>query len=181
MKTKLDKKILLIIGIVVIIVAVVMLGRTYMQQVSEQRQLKANVAAQEALLRQLTTQEQDQRNRLAAAQSLFEESRTKFPEAVESIEFGEDLFKIARDCSVELVSLSPSMPGGRTAGSVTYSVSAFALVVQGSVDNVLKFINALRTGEGFRQAWVAEVHSVNIDFGDTPVATISLDIYGYKG
>jgi hypothetical protein len=182
MKIKIDKKIWLIIGAAIIIVAVVSLVRIYTQQVNEQKQLSTSLAAQQALLRTLTTEENDQQNKLNAAESLLEASRVKFPDSVESIEYGEDLFNIADDCNVELTTLSPSMPGTRTAGAVTYSVSSFTIQVQGAVNHILDFINALRTGDGFRQAWSAEVNSVSIDFGDAgEVATISLDIYGYKG
>jgi hypothetical protein len=181
-KIKIDKRIWLIIGVVILAVAVVMLVRIYAQQVNEQGQLRTNLAAQQALLRQLTTQESEQQDKLNAAESSLEESRTRFPESVESIEYGQDLFNIADDCNVELTSLNPSAPGITTAGAVTYSVSSFTIVVQGGVNHILDFINALRTGDGFQQAWSADVNSVSIDFGDAgEVATISVNIYGYKG
>ncbi len=179
---KISKKVWLIIGIAIFVIALVSLVRIYTQQVKEQEPLRTSVAAQQALLRTLTTQENDQQNKLNAAESLLEASRVKFPQSVESIEYGEDLFNIAGDCNVELTSLSPSMPGTRTAGAVTYSVSSFAMVVQGEVNNILDFINALRIGDSFRQAWSAEVNSVSIGSGAAgSEATINLDIYGYKG
>ncbi len=179
---KISRKVWLILGAVIFVIALVSLVRIYTQQVKEQDQLRTSLAAQQALLHQLTIQESDQQNKLNAAESLLEASRVKFPESVESIEYGEDLFNIADDCNVELTQLSPSMPTARTAGAVTYSVFSFSMVVQGDVNNILDFINALRTGDGFRQAWSAEVNSVSIDFGDTgAVAAISVDIYSYKG
>jgi hypothetical protein len=182
MKIKIDKKVWLIIGVAILIVAVVMLVRIYTQQVNEQGELKTNLAAQQALLRTLTTQESDQQDQLNAAESLLDASRAKFPESVESIEYGEDLFNIADDCNVELTGLSPSMPGTKTGGVVTYSVSSFTIVIQGDVNHILDFINALKTGDGFQQPWSAEVKSVSIDFGDAgEVANINVDIYGYKG
>ena len=180
MKIKIDKKIWLIVGIAIFVVALVFLVRTYSQQVSEQKQLKTNLAAQQALLRTLTTQEKDQQDKLSQAQSLLESSRTKFPESVESIEYGEDLFAIADGCSVQLTSLSPSMPGTKTVGAVTYSVSSFAMSVSGSVNHILDFINALKTGDGFQFPWSAEVTSINIDVGGS-AANINVNIYGYKG
>jgi len=182
MKIKISKKVWLIIGIAIFVIALVSLVRIYTQQVKEQDQLRTSLAAQQTLLRGLTASKNETEKQLAQAESLFNTSRVKFPESVESIEYGEDLFKIADDCNVELTSLSPSMPTARTAGAVTYSVSSFSIMVQGDVNNILDFINALRTGDSFRQAWSAEVNSVSIDFGDAGgVATISVDIYGYKG
>jgi hypothetical protein len=182
MKTGIDRKIWLIIGIAIMVAALVGLFRIYAQQVKEQEQLITDLATQQSLLQTLTTQENSQQEKLNAAESLLDTSQAKFAESVESIEYGEDLFKIAHDCNVELTSLSPSVPGTRTVGAVTYSVSSFAITVQGAVDDILSFINALRTGSGFQLPWSAEVNSVSIDIGgEGGVASISVDIYGYKG
>ena len=182
MKIKIDKKIWLIIGIVIFVIAAVILVRTYTQQVNEQEQLRTNLAAQQSLLRTLTTQESDQQNKLNAAESALDTSRAKFPESVESIEYSEDLCNIADDCNVELIGLTPSMPGTRTSGAVTYSVSSFIITVSGDVNDVLDFINAVKTGDGFQLPWSAEVTTVNLDIGDAGVvAGIDADIYGYKG
>jgi hypothetical protein len=182
MKIKIDKKIWLIIGIAILIAAVVGLVRIYRQQGSEQDELRTSLATEQGLLHMLTTQENDQQDKLKQAESLLDASRAKFPESVESIEYGEDLFKIAHNCNVELISLSPSMPGTKTGGAVTYSVSSFAIQVSGNVNDILDFINALRIGDGFQLPWSAEVKSVSTDIGDQgAVATINVDIYGYKG
>jgi hypothetical protein len=195
MKLKIDNKIWLIIGIAVFIAALVSLVRTYNQQVNEQEELEASLAAQQAVLHTLTTEENDQRNKLNAAESLLEASRAKFPESVESIEYGEDLFKIAygqnlhamaAGCGVELTSLTASQPTDRTAGAVTYAVSSFTVQVQGAIGNILKFIDAIGTGIdyelpwSFQLPWSVDVKSVSIDIGGE-VATISVDIYGYEG
>jgi type II secretory pathway pseudopilin PulG len=181
MKIKIDKKIWLIIGIVIFAIVAVSLVRTYSQQVSEQEQLRTSLETQQALLRKLTTDKADLDNRLSAAESLLDTSRVKFPESVESIEYGEDLFKTAHDCNVELIGLNPSMPGTKGGGAVSYSVSSFTVRVTGDVNGILDFIYALKTGDGFQLPWSAEVKSVSIDWGPPTTATIILDIYGYKG
>jgi type II secretory pathway pseudopilin PulG len=197
MKIKIDNKIWLIIGIAIFIAALVSLVRSYTQQVNEQEELKASLAAQQALLHMLTTEENDQQNKLNAAESLLEASRAKFPESVESIEYGEDFFRIAYGqdlyamadgCGVELTSLTASKPTDKTGGAVTYSVSSFGVVVNGNIDDILKFIDAIGTGIdyelpwSFQLPWSVDVSSVSIDIGgEEGVATISADIYGYKG
>jgi hypothetical protein len=183
MKIKIDKKVWLIIGIAILVIALVSLVRIYTQQVKEQEELRTSLAAQQTLLRNLTTNKEDLENKLDAAESLLNTSRVKFPESVESIEYGEDLFKIAEDCNLELTQLSPSMPGTKTGGAVTYSVASFGVQVQGDMEDILDFIYAIRTGDGFKLPWSAEVKSVSIDTGGAagPGATITLDIYGYKG
>jgi type II secretory pathway pseudopilin PulG len=179
---KISKKVWLIIGVAILIAAVVILVRIYTQQVREQEQLSVSLAAQQTLLRGLTASKNETEKQLAQAESLFNTSQAKFPESVESIEYGEDLFKIADDCNVELIALSPSMPTDKTGGAVTYSISSFVIEIQGNVNDVLDFINAIRTGDGFQLPWSAEMKNVSIDFGDEGVvATINVDIYGYKG
>jgi hypothetical protein len=181
-KIKIGKKVWLIIGVAIFIIALASLVRIYVPQAGERGQLSVSLAAQQTLLRNLAIDEADLAKKLDAAESLLEASRVKFPESVESIEYGEDLFKIADDCNVELTGLTPSMPGTKTVGAVTYSVSSFAVQVEGNVDNILDFINAIRIGDGFQLPWSAEVTSVSIDIGDAgAVAAINLDIYGYKG
>jgi len=182
MKIKIDKKVLLIVGIAIFVIALVSLIRIYSQQVREQEQLSASLAAQQAFLRKLTTDKEDLENKLNAAESLLDTSKAKFPQALESIEYGEDFFKIAEDCKLELTELRPSQPTDKTAGTVTYSVSSFAVKVEGDVDDILDFIQAIRTGDGFKLPWSAEVKSVSMDISEEGVqATITLDIYGYKG
>ena len=182
MKIKINKKIWLIIGIAIFVIALVSLVRIYSQQVREQEQLSVSLAAQQALLRKLSTDKEALENQLAQAESLLNTSQAKFPQSVESIEYGEDLFEIADDCNLELTELSPSMPGTKTVGAVTYSVSLFAVKVQGDMNDILDFIYAIRTGNGFKLPWSAEVKSVSVDIGDEEtVATITLEIYGYKG
>jgi hypothetical protein len=182
MKIKISKKVWLIIGIAIFVIALVVLVRAYSQQVSEQAQLTTNLAAQQTLLHKLTTDEANLEGDLEQAESLLNTSQAKFPESVESIEYGEDLFEIADDCNVELTELSPSMPGAKTEGAVTYSVASFVVKVTGNVDDILDFIYAIRIGDDFQLPWSAEVKSVSIDSGgEEPAAIITLDIYGYKG
>jgi len=182
MKVKISKKVWLIIGITIFVIALVSLVRIYSQQVKEQEELSVSLAAQQTLFSKLTTDKKDLESKRDAAESLFNKSQAKFPESVESIEYGEDLFKIADDCNLDLTGLSPSMPGTKTVGAVTYSVASFVVKVRGDVDDILDFIYAIRIGDGFQLPWSAEVKSVSIDIGDAEsAATITLDIYGYKG
>jgi hypothetical protein len=182
MKIKIDKKVWLIIGIVVFIIALVSLIRIYAQQAKEQGPLKTSMAQQQALWNKLTNDKKDLENDLEEAQSLLDTSRAKFPESVESIEYGEDLFEIADDCNLELTILRPSTPINTKEGAVTYSVASFLIQVQGDVNDILDFVNAIRTGDGFQLPWSAEVEGITIDFGDAgAIASITANIYGYKG
>jgi hypothetical protein len=173
---RISKKVWLIIGIAIFVIALVSLVRIYTQQVKEQEQLRSSLAGQQALLRTLTTDETDLENQLAQAESSLNANKAKFPESVESIEYGEYLFEIADECNVDLNSLTFPKPTARTIGAVTYSVVSLTLPVSGELDNIFDFIEALRTDERFTSA---EVTAVNINVAGS--AIINLNIYGYKG
>jgi hypothetical protein len=194
MRINIGKNIWLIIGTVILVAALVFLVRMYTQQVQEQEQLRANLATQQALLRTLTVTENNTQDKLNQAQALLDASRAKFPESVESIEYGEDLFKtaygenlytMADGCGVNLTGLTIPPPTDKTVGAVTYSVSSCVVTVSGAIDDVYKFIDAIGTGIdyklpwSFQLPWSVDVTSVNIDVGGS--TTIYLDIYSYKG
>jgi hypothetical protein len=176
---KISKKVWLIIGIIILAIVLANLVRIYVQQAGEQGQLRTSLATQQTLLRKLTTDKANLESSWAQAESLLNTSRAKFPDSVDSIQYGEDLFEIAGDCNLELTELSPSMPADKKVGAVTYSVATFVVRVTGSVENVLDFIYAIRTGDGFELPWSADVKSVSMVTGEEMGATITLDIYAY--
>jgi len=182
---KLSKKVRLIIGIAIFVIILAVLFSTYSRQAGEREQLKNNLSVAQARLPALTVQKGDLEDRVAQAQSLLDSSRAKFPESVESIEYGEDLFKIADDCNVEITKLTASPPTDQEAGGATYSVSSFTVGVEGDVDDILDFVDALRAGVDFQLPWSAELTAVRISYageeGATATTTINVDIYAYKG
>jgi type II secretory pathway pseudopilin PulG len=177
-----SKKVGLIIGIAIFAIVLAVLFTIYSRQAGEREQLENNLWAAQILSAKLTTQKEDLGDQLAQAQSLLDSSRKKFPESVDSIKYGEDLFEIADDCDVELTSLSMSNPSSKKVGAVTYSVSSFSVNVNGDVSDILDFVDALRAGVDFQLPWSAEVTAVRINYADTAgTATISLNIYAYEG
>lgn len=192
---KLSRKVWLILGAVILVAALAGLFTIYSRQARERGDLQDRLSRAETLLPAFIKQRDSLEAQLAQAQSLLDTSRAKFPELVESIEYDEDFFKIAygqnlytmaSGCGVELIRLTASQPTGKTVGGITYSVSAVAVVVEGSTDNILKFIDAIGTGIdydlswSFQLPWSVDVKGVDIEV-DKSKATISLDIYGYKG
>jgi len=176
---RLSNKVWLIVVIVIFAVALGILFSIYSGQNGELAQLNDRMSQAQTLLPGLTNNREAKEDELTQAESLLEAGQAQFPESVESIEYGDDLFEIADDCNVSLTKLTASKPTNKKVGTVTYSVSSFVVVVQGSIDNILEFIYALRTGDDFQLPWSAEVTSVktNVSSG---TATISMMIYGYK-
>jgi hypothetical protein len=191
---RIGKRVLLILGAIVLVAALVSLYMVYSRQTGERNDLNARLSRAQTLLPGLTATKTDLENQLASAQSSLDASRAKFPEAVDSIEYGEEFFRVAygenlysmaAGCGVELTSLTFSPPGATTVGPVTYAVSSLTVVVSGEIGNVLKFIDAIGTGLDYelpwslKVPWSVEVKSVSVNVGGS--TTITLDVYGYKG
>jgi hypothetical protein len=174
---KLSRKVGLILGAVIIVVALVSVYMVYRPQAGERDDLHAQLSGAQTLIPGLAKQKQDLEAELAQVQSSLSTSQVQFPQAVESIEYDVALFAIAHDCNVEITKLTVSPPAGTTVGTITYSVSSFVVVITGNIDNILKFINAIRTGGDLQLPWSAEVTGINTSMDS---ATINLNIYGYK-
>ncbi|MCJ7791574.1 MAG: hypothetical protein MUP49_04095 [Dehalococcoidia bacterium] len=192
---KISRKVWLILGAVILVAALVSVYMVYSRQAGEREELNARLSRAETLLPGLTANKNELENQLAQAESSLETSQSQFPEVLESIEYGEDFFKIAygqdlyamaEGCGVDLTSLTASPPADKKVGTVTYSVSSFEVVVTGNIDDILKFIDAIGTGIdyklpwSFQLPWSVDVKSVKMDVAGSK-ATINLDIYGYKG
>jgi hypothetical protein len=177
---KLSKKVLLIVIVVVFAAALGVLFSIYSGQNGEKAELSERLSRAQTLLPGLFSNRETKEDELTQAESLLATSQAQFPESVESIEYGDDLYEIADDCNVGLVKLTASKPASQTVGSVTYSVSTFTVVVQGSIDSIMEFIYALRTGDDFQLPWSADINSVKADVSGGS-ANIKLAIYGYEG
>ncbi len=168
------RKFWIILGIAIFAVLAVLLLRTYSEQVTEQNELNDRLTIAEGRLPGLTAEKGDLQKQLTQARSLRDTSQAKYPQAVESIEYGEHLFEIAEKCNVTLASLSFPRPSGTKQGAVTYSVVSLSLPISGSLADIFEFIQTIRTDARFAST---RVKSVSLGGGS---ATISVDIYGYK-
>jgi type II secretory pathway pseudopilin PulG len=177
---KLSRKAGLIVVIVVFAVALGVLFYIYSGQNGERADLNERLSFAQTLLNSLVDNRETKEDELTQAESLLAASQAQFPESVQSIEYDDDLFEIAEDCNVSLTKVTASKPISKTVGAVTYSISSFVVVVYGSIDNIMDFIYAIRTGDDFQLPWSAEVTSMkaNVSGGS---ADINLIIYGYKG
>lgn len=171
---KLSKKVWIIVGIGIIVVLLGIVFTVYFRQVREQQDLEDRLDAATALSITLAADKEDLGNQLSQAQSLLATSQAQFPQAVESIEYGEYIFEIAEKCNLTLASLTFPKPTGRTQGSVTYSGVSLSLPVSGELADIFEFIDIIRTDPRFAST---QVKSVNLAGGS---ATIAVDIYGYR-
>jgi len=179
---KLRNKIWLIVVVIIIAVILGILFSMYSEQVKERNALSDRLSRAQTLLPGLVSNRQKLEDRLTQAESSLAKSQAEFAQSVDSIEYDDDLFKIANDCNVDITKLTSSKPTDKKIGTVTYSVSTFVVVVTGNIGDILEFLYAIRTGDDFQLPWSADVNNVKMDVeGGGATATINLDIYGYKG
>ena len=174
---KISSRIGLIVIIVVIVAALVGLYTVYSRQAAERGQLNERLDAAETHLPVLSAQKSDLESQLAQAQSSLNASQGQYPASIESIEYGEYVFELIEKCNLQLASLSFPRPAARAVGSVTYSVVSLSLPVSGTLENIFKFIDLIRTDPRFAST---QVNSVNLNVAGGG-AVIAVDIYGYKG
>lgn len=172
---KISGRVGLIVIIVVIVAALAGLYTVYSRQGAERQDLTQRQDRAQALQSQLSASKSDLESQLASAQSQLGTSQTKFPQAIESIEYGEYIFELVERCNLQLASLSFPRPAARAVGSVTYSVVSLSLPVSGTLENIFKFIDLIKTDPHFAST---SVNSVNLNVGGGG-ATIAVDIYGY--
>lgn len=172
----LSKKVWLAVGVGIIVVLLVLVFMNYFQQVAEQRDLENRLAAATDRSDQLDDEKQTLGNQLSEAESLLYTSQVQYPQAIESIEYGEYLFEIAEKCNLALGSLTFPRPGASTQGSVTYSAVSLSLPVSGALEDIFEFIDTIKTDSRFAST---SVNSVSMS-GGGGAATISITIYSYK-
>ena len=174
---KINSRVGLIVIVVVLVAALAGLYTVYSRQAADRSQLNESLDRAQTLLPGLTANKVSLEDQLAQAQSSLGASQARFPASVESIEYGEYIFEIAERCNLQLASLSFPRPTARTVGSVTYSVVSLSLPVSGTLENIFKFVDIIKTDPRFAST---QVNSVNLNVGGGS-ATIAVDIYGYEG
>jgi hypothetical protein len=168
----------LIVIIIVIVAALVGLyTAVYRPQAAEREDLIARQDRAQVLQPQLGASKSDLEGELASAQSSLHASEAKYPQEIHSIEYGEYIFELVEECNLQLASLSFPKPASVKQGSVTYSVVSLTLPVSGTLENIFKFIDLIKTDPRFASTRVKSVN-LNVAGGS---ATIAVDIYGYKG
>jgi type II secretory pathway pseudopilin PulG len=173
---KLSKKVWLIVGIGVIVALLVIVFTVYFQQVREQQELSERLSAATVLSARLEDDEGDLEDELAQAESLLDASQAQYPQAIESIEYGEYIFEIVDRCNLNLSTLTFPKPTAITEGAVRYSVVSLSLPVSGALADIFEFIDIINNDARFAST---QVNSVNLNVGGGG-ADISVTIYSYK-
>ncbi|MCL0076753.1 hypothetical protein M1O12_01840 [Dehalococcoidia bacterium] len=199
---RLSKTSWLILGVGIFLIAFGGLYMLYARQSRELQQVEASLLVAQAALPGAVSEKEDRASQLSQlesrlarseselvqAESLLHKAAAKFPESVESIEYGEALFAIAKEHDLKITTLIPSRPADKTVEGVTFSVTFFAVDVVGEVADILDFISTIAVGdEDFASARLELVDIVfpepveeNVEGTENSSASIRLAIYGYQ-
>jgi len=193
---KLSRTAWLIMGIGSFVVLFASLYVLYSHQLEEQQGLQQKLATSQAILPKLVGQRQSLEDGLERTRLLFDQIRVLFPKSVESIEFGEELWGLARQYGLKVRKLASSPAFDEEAGDVTFLAAPFTVTVAGEVGDIVDFTRALSTGRDFASVSIEQM-DINvaepvsdeeretltveeIEERETPLATFELLLYGYK-
>ena len=187
---KLSKIAWWILGAGFFILAAIILVVLFSGQSGDAKQLEDNLLVTQTLLNKLISDREDMESQLAQLQNEMEEaqlaynqSQTKYPESVASIEYDEEIFSLANDSNLDIISLIASEPRENKVEDISFVNTVFEIEVQGTVTNILTFIDDIATGEYFE---TATVELINLEVPETsqneePSAFIKIIIYSYEG
>jgi len=214
----------IILGVVVFAAAFGVLYMLYAGQTREQDSLRGKISSNQAKLVQLNAERQNwqsqltaledqlaqKQSELVAANQALAEARTGWPEAAESIEYDETLFKIADGWHLQIDSLVAGEKQSRVVQGITFGTTTFSVTISGPeikatesieyqdkvygvVNDILSYIDSLAKQKEFATATINGVSMTvppamtreELDaaggVGPAPTVTITLTIYTYKG
>jgi hypothetical protein len=187
---KLSKIGLWILGIGIFVIASVVMVALHASKSGDAKQLEDNLEVTQGILAALVSDREDltiqldqMENDLEAAETAYLQSQARFPETVASIEYDEEIFSIADDNNLEVMSLLASEPRENKANEITFANTSFDVEVRGTVSHILNFIDDVVNG-GYFEA--ADVDMVTMEVprpeqDEQPTAFIKIIIYSYEG
>lgn len=190
MKLSLSKTALWILGIGLFVIVSAVLLALQASQSGDAEQLEENLAMTQSVLTTLVAERGELDSQLAQlenqfdqAEAAYNQSQANFPEAVASIEYDEELFFIAADYNLEIISLTASEPREKKVAEVPFDNTIIEVEVRGTVSNILSFINNVTTGGYFNSA-IVELVNLEVpepDEDEQPSAVITIIVYSYEG
>jgi len=187
---KLSKTAWWILGIGFFVIAAGVLLMLHIGQSGDARQLEDNLSGTQTLFTKLISEREELDSQLSQlynqqneAGAAYNQSKANFPEAVMSIEYNEELFLIADDSNLEVISLTTSEPREVKVEELPFANTVFEVEVRGTVANILTFIDNVATG-GYFTAATVELINMEVpepDQDEKPLAVIKIIVYSYEG
>jgi Tfp pilus assembly protein PilO len=200
---KINRRYIILLGIVIFIAAFAFLYMNYSKQRSEAAQqnlTNANTnynsaikekAGQADLLAQTNGQIAQLQSQLAQVQQQLQTEQQIIPKSIQNIDYDELLFNLAHDNSLVVLSINVNGPDETQFEDVTMFLTVINISVRGDTWNILSFVNDIATDTNFVSSTLDGVtmsvttEDVQVDETTTIQVTstqgdISLSLYGYE-
>jgi cell division protein FtsB len=142
---KLSKTVWIILGVAIFIIGFVVLYMMYSRQVSEQDQLRAKVATNQATFSKLVTERENwqtqlvklqdelaqRQNALTEANLALSKAETDWPQSAQSIEYDEKLFEMADAWKLDITIVTAAEPADEVVEGITFHTTSFTVDVTG--------------------------------------------------
>jgi len=174
---RLNRKVLAVLIIVGFAAAIALLFNDYSGLVAEQEDLETRLTVAETRIPALRSDKEGLEEERTGTRAALTSAQAPYPREIHSIEYGEHIWDIVRQCNVTMTSLPFPRPSSQQEGAVAFQVVPFTLRVSGTLAEVFEFITVLRTDARFAST---PVHGITLSIGETVSATISITIYGHS-
>jgi hypothetical protein len=187
---KLSKTAWWILGIGFFVIALVTLVMFYVGNSNEAKQLEDSLQVNEGLLIQFRADREaldsellQMQEQLDETEVAYNQNKANFSKVVRSIEYDQEIFSIANDNDLDVLSLIAEEPFENTLDEIIFKNTVFTVEVQGTVQKILTFIHDVAAGSYFESAGVemVDMEVPEADQEGEPSAIIEIIIYSYEG
>lgn len=184
---KLSKTFALILILIAFAVIITGLYSFYSRRVSQRDVLLNSQKTNQKIISRIDGEKRTLESQLAQSEASLkdaklrlEEVKKSFPVSVESIEYGEEIARLADEAKLKFGSLAAKPTTEETIDGTTYLVSRIAIEVKGELSNILSFVDSVSMGTSFRSTSMQTLEIADMDKPES-VARLSITIYGLKG
>jgi len=176
--------VILVAGILVI--ALGSLGMAYVRQNNEEQQLEMATAEAKAkldgfVLDEFYAERDALSDELSKSLSERDAARAVLSPMIESIDITGQLFRIADDCGVKIISVSSSPLSENQVNKLIFHVLPVNIAVEGKITSIIDYLNKLDSDftAGFVES--VETHVAEAGSGQETSASIQMRMYTYGG
>lgn len=183
---KVSKTTGLVIAAVVFVVALVGVGRVYLEQVSERKQVNEQLALAQTRLKGVQVEPSSSKrteleNQLSQAKSQFEAAKAKLPQSLEDLAISSTLFDLAKAYSVEVTEMTFSGTANEALEGVAWSVTSLTIRLEGDLPNLSGLVTRLNSRFATGVIKSVAITIPETDSKERASASIQLAIYTYQG
>lgn len=140
-------KLFITLLIIILLVVYYLLGTGYMKQQKEHETLTSQIADVTQTLREMPKPPQDLEQRLAAAQASLIAKQSAFPDKMNTTQVINSILELADDCEVKAIPLITQPWSTEEVGQHGYYVFRLNVAIEGSLSQLLTFVDELENGE----------------------------------